>query len=147
MNINQEAANIRAKIMECAQVWGESMIDNLMAGHSFATPASKYLKRGLQNWLATQDQRIESAVQKMSLFLCDKDGNYDMALFYQDLFDMFKAMPDREFSFGPIAGVAGQGRVRLDLTGEPVLGFITNLRSITISESDFRELINLLTDK
>lgn len=146
MNINQEAANIRAKVMEGAQVWGESMIDNLVAGQPFAIPAAKYLKRGLNNWLSTQDQRIESAIQKMSLFLCDKDGNYDMALFYQDLFDMFKAMPDREFAFGPIAGVLGQGRVRFDLTGEPVLGFITNLRSITISQGDFQELVNLLKE-
>lgn len=145
MNAGMKIGEFRERLAPAVESWAHGLIDGLAGGNARLVPVSAYLKRGVSNWIARNGGRLSEAVEGVSLFVCDADGNIDAGTVFDDFMAMFRAMGETRFGIGPVSGTAGGGRIRLELPD----GFITSVlfgdtRAVTITENDFAGLRDIL---
>lgn len=103
------------------------------------------MKRGVNNWLEREDERINNVVDNSLLFVADKDGNVDVDTVVDDLVDMFKQMEVQEKKLGMFNLSYGKGEVILKIPHNVFLDMLFgDLGQIRLTSEDLLEIKSLL---
>lgn len=141
-DINLLKGDIKTALMQ----WSEGKLNALCMSHPQLKPMSVYLRRGLTNYLDRIDDKVDSAVDMLLLFVADKNGNIDTDMLINDAVEMFKLSDVREAKVGIFDLTYGAGEVVLSLPRNPVLDiFVGDLGVIKLTADDLLELRNYLT--
>ena len=141
-DINLLKGDIKTALMQ----WSESKLNSLCMAHPQLKPMSVYLRRGLTNYIDRIDDKVDSAVDMLLLFVADKNGNIDTDMLINDAVEMFKLTDVHEAKIGIFDLTYGAGEVVLSLPHNPVLDiFVGDLGVIKLTADDLLELRNYLT--
>lgn len=142
MNFPKFKENLLSRLPD----WIDERINHLVANNPAMTVVSAYLKRGAHNYLSQNHERISTAIDRAQLFLCDEKGNVNLNTVFDDLVEMFKALPPYPFDLGFIHGTIGKGEIRISLPDNILCTiFFGNIQSISINSEDllaFKKYIN-----
>lgn len=143
--MNTTIEHIKEKAATALQSWVDSKIDNLVNAHPNLAVASVYLKRGMKNCIIHYDERINSFIDKMAMFICDEDGNINIDTVFSDLMSAFANMPEQEFRFGFVNGTLGKGVIRIILPQNLFARLLfSDIEAIRITKEDLLELKTVL---
>lgn len=146
MYLKDDINLLKGDIKTALSKWSESKIDALTMSHPKLKPMSVYLRRGLTNYIDRIDDKVDSAVDMLLLFVADKNGNIDTDMLINDAIEMFKLSDVREAKVGIFDLTYGAGEVVLSLPRNPVLDiFVGDLGVIKLTADDLLELRNYLT--
>ena len=141
-DINLLKGNIKTALMQ----WSEGKLNALCMAHPQLKPMSVYLRRGLTNYLDRIDDKVDSAVDMLLLFVADKDGNIDTDTLINDAVEMFKLSDVHQSNIGAFDVTYGAGEILLTMPHNPLLDiFFGNLGQIKLTADDLLELRNYLT--
>lgn len=141
-DINLLKGNIKTALMQ----WSEGKLNALCMAHPQLKPMSVYLRRGLTNYLDRIDDKVDSAVDMLLLFVADKDGNIDTDTLINDAVEMFKLSDVHQSNIGVFDLTYGAGEILLTMPHNPLLDiFFGNLGQIKLTAEDLLELRNYLT--
>ena len=146
MYLKEDISRLKGDIKTALSQWGESKIDALSNAHPQLRPMSVYLRRGLSNYLNRIDDKVDSAVDMLLLFVADKDGNIDTDTLINDAVEMFKLSDVHQSNIGVFDLTYGAGEILLTMPHNPLLDiFFGNLGQIKLTAEDLLELRNYLT--
>ena len=141
-DINLLKGDIKTALMQ----WSEGKLNALCMAHPQLKPMSVYLRRGLTNYLDRIDDKVDSAVDMLLLFVADKDGNIDTDTLINDAVEMFKLSDVHQSNIGVFDLTYGAGEILLTMPHNPLLDiFFGNLGQIKLTADDLLELRNYLT--
>lgn len=141
-DINLLKGNIKTALMQ----WSEGKLNALCMAHPQLKPMSVYLRRGLTNYLDRIDDKVDSAVDMLLLFVADKDGNIDTDTLINDAVEMFKLSDVHQSNIGVFDLTYGAGEILLTMPHNPLLDiFFGKLGQIKLTAEDLLELRNYLT--
>lgn len=127
--------------------WIDERIDNLVASNPAMAVVSAYLKRGAQNYLALNKERIGSAIESSALFIANEQGEVNINTLFEDFKAMFDALPLYPFDLGFIHGTIGKGEIRISLPDNLLCTILFgNIQTISIKADDFLALKNFLNN-
>ena len=140
-DINLLKGNIKTALMQ----WSEGKLNALCMTHPQLKPMSVYLRRGLTNYLDRIDDKVDSAVDMLLLFVADKDGNIDTDTLINDAVEMFKLSDVHQSNIGVFDLTYGAGEILLTMPHNPLLDiFFGNLGQIKLTAEDLLEMKNFL---
>lgn len=144
MNVNAKVLELKSKIMDSVEMWSDGLIDSFFEAHHLPKVVVKYIKRGRDNFMALQDEKITSGINNALLFVTDKDGNYNLEMLSDDLISLLSDMPETPFDMG-VKGTIGAGSIRIFI---PEIPFVSNIfgdiGSLKITESDLLVLKGMI---
>ena len=141
-DINLLKGDIKTALMQ----WSEGKLNALCMAHPQLKPMSVYLRRGLANYIDRIDDKVDSAVDMLLLFVADKDGNIDTDTLINDAVEMFKLSDVHQSNIGIFDVTYGAGEILLTMPHNPLLDiFFGNLGQIKLTADDLLELRNYLT--
>ena len=121
--------------------WAECKIDALVQTRPNLRVASTYMKRGIHNWVAREEKRINSVLSDMILFIADKDGNINTDVIIDDLLAMFKEMDKQQVKIGVFQVEYGKGEVCVTVPHNPWLDlFLGDLGHVKITTEDILDI-------
>lgn len=140
-DINLLKGDIKTALMQ----WSESKLNSLCMAHPQLKPMSVYLRRGLTNYIDRIDDKVDSAVDMLLLFVADKDGNIDTDTLINDAVEMFKLSDINQTNIGVFDITYGAGEILLSIPHNPILDvFFGNLGQIKLTAEDLLETKNFL---
>lgn len=140
-DLNKLKGNLKSSI----QSWAEEKIDTLCVEKPSLKPASVYLKRGLDNWLDKEDERINKTVDQLAFFVGDKNGTINSDMLIDDAVTMFKAMDKQQTQVGAFVIEYGKGEVTVSIPHNFLLDMVFgNLGQIRFTADDLLEIKELL---
>ena len=123
----------------------EQRIDDLVERNPRMSVASVYLKRGARNWLSKERDTISKAMDGVSLFIADGDGNVNTDTLFEDLLSLFTAMEEMPYDYGMVSGTIGKGKIRIDIPDNILTNILFgNSDAVTITSDDIKELKELI---
>lgn len=141
MYAKEEINKFKSDLKNNIQAWTEDKIDKLSATRPKLKAASVYMKRGLNNWLAREDMKINKLVDNMLLFVTDENGNINTDIIIDDLIKMFKDMDVRQAQVGFINVEYGKGEVKINIPHSPLLDLVFgDLGQVKITSEDILEI-------
>lgn len=141
----EKISELKGNLKTSLQSWAENKIDELCKSKLTMRSASVYMKRGVNNWLEREDERINNVVDNSLLFVADKDGNVDVDTVVDDLVDMFKQMEVQEKKLGMFNLSYGKGEVILKIPHNVFLDMLFgDLGQIRLTSEDLLEIKSLL---
>lgn len=130
------------------QTWAEGKIDTLCAERPKMKYASVYLKRGLRNWIAREDARLDSMTDGVLLFVTDENGCVNTDVVIQDLVGMFKEMDVQQAHVGSFLVEYGKGELKIAIPHNPLLDLVFgDLGEVKITSEDLLEMKDLFCNK
>jgi hypothetical protein len=145
MYLKEDISRLKGDIKTALSQWGESKIDALSNAHPQLRPMSVYLRRGLSNYLDRIDDKVDSAVDMLLLFVADKNGNIDTDMLINDAVEMFKLSDVHQTNIGAFDVTYGAGEILLTMPHNPLLDiFFGNLGQIRLTAEDLLEMKNFL---
>ena len=139
--INEFKGNLKTSLQE----WGNSKIDALCGNNPRMKPASIYMKRGLNNWIEMEDERINKVVDRSLLFISDKNGGIDTDMLIDDAVEIFKGMDKQQMELGMFLLEYGKGEVSVSIPHNFMLDMIFgDLGKVRLTADDLLELKELL---
>lgn len=139
--LNEFKGNLKTSLQE----WGNSKIEALCANNPRMKAASVYMKRGLDNWLEMEDERINKMVDRSLLFIADKNGGIDTDMLIDDAVEMFKGMEKQQMELGMFLLEYGKGEVSVAIPHNFMLDMIFgDLGKIRLTADDLLEMKELL---
>lgn len=140
-DINLLKGDIKTALMQ----WSESKLNSLCMSHPQLKPMSVYLRRGLTNYIDRIDDKVDSAVDMLLLFVADKDGKIDTDTLINDAVEMFKLSDVHQSNIGIFDVTYGAGEILLTMPHNPLLDiFFGNLGQIKLTAEDLLEMKNFL---
>ena len=141
MNITE----LKKKLLDSADFWVEQRIDDLVERNPRMSVASVYLKRGARNWLSKERDTISKAMDGVSLFIADGDGNVNTDTLFEDLLSLFTGMEEMPYDYGMVSGTIGKGKIRIDIPDNILTNILFgNSDAVTITSDDIKELKELI---
>lgn len=148
MELNDKMLEVKNKIVGAVHEWLDGRIDQFVLGNPVLVPVRKYLKRGVANLIAKEDERIGKGIDTLMLFIEDENGNCDMGTLFDDALAMFKSMPETPFDMGILHGTIGAGVLRIELPDNPAISLLMgNIGAIKLNDEDFKGLKDVLVGK
>lgn len=139
--LNEFKGNLKTSLQE----WGNSKIEALCGNNPRMKAASVYMKRGLNNWLEMEDERINKMVDRSLLFIADKNGGIDTDMLIDDAVEMFKGMDKQQMELGMFLLEYGKGEVSVAIPHNFMLDMIFgDLGKVRLTADDLLELKELL---
>lgn len=131
---------LKGAVKDAVLSWGGKKIDELFKNR---TAVAVMAKRGLGNYVANYDERINKYVDSAFLFLADEQGNIDSDCVVDMLCDLLEQMEQKNYPIGPIEAKIGAGEVAVELPHNFLLDMLTGGMSvIKFRKEDFLELKN-----
>lgn len=145
MYLKEEISQLKGDMKTAICHWAERKIDTLATEKPKLVPASVYLKRGLHNWLDSNDASIDEMIDTTVMFIADKDGNIDINTVLTDAMNMFKHM-ERQYTKWGIFGVEyGKGEIIVNIPHNPLLDIVFgDLGQVKINMDDIMEIKDML---
>lgn len=136
---------LKSRLMDSIELWAESRIDALAEANPHLRVVSAYIKRGMHNYFSMERERIGNMLERLSLFVCDADGNINTETLFTDAMGLLRSMPETQFDFSPLHITVGMGNIRIALPDNPFTSLLFGkTQSLRITEDDFLELKNML---
>lgn len=145
MHTIEDIAQLTGDMKSAVRKWAFHKVDELSAGRPKLKAASVYIKRGIDNYMARVDKRVNSMIDGIALFVADEHGNIDTETLINDAITIFKEM-DVSYAEVGIFGIEyGRGAVTINVPHNVLLDMIFgDLGKITITADDLAELKELL---
>lgn len=145
MNIKKETATLVGNVKSAIKKWLYTKIDALAEERPRIKATSVYLKRGIENWMTREEKRINSAVDGISLFVADKDGNIDTDTLIDDIVSMFNEMEVSSAQVGMFDIEYGKGSVTINIPNNIMLNILFgDLGQVKITTEDLLEIKGML---
>lgn len=143
MNITE----LKEKLLTSVDLWADARIDDMIKGNPMLAIPSVYMKRAAHNIISINKDKLGKTIDNAALFIGDENGDINVNTIFEDAMQMLKTIEDYHFELGFISGRIDEGTLYINL---PDNIFTTLLfgskKSISLGESDFTELKNLLTE-
>jgi hypothetical protein len=138
-----EINEFKSKVKSALYEWGENKIDALFKGR---TNTKALFKRGLSNVLDRYDEKINSYVDYLALFIGDSDGNIDSESLIDVAVGIFEEMESTELDLGFCLVHTGKGAIVIDLPRNMMMDLLVgNLGSLRFTAEDIKEFKNYLS--
>lgn len=138
---------LKEKLLTSVDLWADARIDDMIKGNPMLAIPSVYMKRAAHNIISINKEKLGKTIDNAALFIGDENGDINVNTIFDDAMQMLKAVEDYHFELGFISGRIDEGTLYINL---PDNIFTTLLfgskKSISLGESDFTELKNLLTE-
>lgn len=145
MNMKENIETLKDSLKNAITEWANKKINTLGMQYPQVQAASTYLKRGLHNWIAREDETITRMLDNSLLFVADENGNVDLDMLVDDAVALFKNMNVVEKQVGPIKLLAGKGEVSIELPHNMLLDMLFgNLGRIRLTTDDLVEIKNFI---
>lgn len=139
MKINDVNA-LKGSVKDAAMSWGCKKIDELLKNRD---TARMFAKRALGNFIARQDEKINSYVDNAFLLLADEAGSIDSDSAIDMFCGLLEEMKQQSYPLGPMVAKVGAGEVAFELPHNFLLDMFTgNMGVIKLTKDDFLELKN-----
>lgn len=143
MNITE----LKEKLLTSVDLWADARIDDMIKGNPMLAIPSVYMKRAAHNIISINKEKLGKTIDNAALFIGDENGDINVDTIFDDAMQMLKTIEDYHFELGFISGRIDEGTLYINL---PDNIFTTLLfgskKSISLGESDFTELKNLLAE-
>lgn len=131
---------LKGVVKKAVLSWGNSKIDELFAGRE---KAGFFAKKALGNYIAREDEKINSWIDNAFLFIADERGNVDSDEVVDTLCEMLGEMKESSYPIGPVTLAVGNGEIGIKLPNSFLLDmFMGNRSVIKFTKEDFLELKN-----
>ena len=141
---NSELGKLKSDLLANMEEWANYKIDSLVESRPNLKVASTYLKRGVRNWVARENKRIDSMIDNVALFISDEQGNINIDVIIDDFLEMFKAMDVQEVNMGVFDVEYGKGEIKINIPHNPILDMLMgDLGQIKITTEDILEIKDL----
>jgi len=148
MEAKLKIEEMKDRLLRSIGTWADSRIDEFAESHPRLKIASVYMKRGVKNYLAREEQKLQGWIDDLALFLLDENGCIDVDMVFDDLLQMFESSDEIPFGSGLLQGTIGHGVIRFQLPDNPVSSLIFgSCGAIKITADDLRELKTMLTEE
>lgn len=145
MHTIEDIAQLTGDMKAAVRKWAYHKVDELAAGRPKLKAASVYIKRGIDNYMARVDKRVNSMIDSIALFVADEHGNIDTDILLNDAISIFKEMDIAYTEVGIFGIEYGRGAVTINVPHNVLLDMIFgDLGKITITADDLAELKELL---
>jgi len=139
---------LKARLAPAVERWGHALTDEWAKGDPRLGVVAVYLKRGLTNLIEREGERLSQAVDRVALFLCDKDGNIDAGTVFDDAMSLLQQTEETPFTVGFLHGTLGAGTVRIEIPDSPLLGLLFGKTgAVKITQDDFATLRSMIVEK
>lgn len=142
-----KAEELKARLRDVVPGWVGNRVDALLRATPQINPvAAQYLRKGITNAAERQAGRIGELVDKVFMFIGDKDGEVDISTLLDDLVSMVKGCKETALlDSGLLSVKAGGGNILKVETRNPFVTFLTGgTTALRVDEEDVRELKALL---
>lgn len=144
MNIDE----IKKRICGAFTSWAERKITELASGNPHMGVIAPYLKRGAENWVNRERERIGRMLDNASLFVADKDGDINLRTVTDDMISVFREMDEAEFGDGMVHGTAGKGVIKVGFPDNPIVSLLFGDGCmLKITADDLAELRDMMLEK
>ena len=141
---NNELGKLKNDLLVNMEEWATYKIDALAECKPNLKVASTYLKRGVRNWIARENCRIDKMVDNVALFIADEHGNINTDVIIDDFLEMFKVMDVQKANMGIFDIEYGKGEIKIIIPHNPVIDlFMGDLGQIKITCDDILEIKDL----
>ena len=141
---NNELGKLKNDLLVNMEEWATYKIDTLVECKPNLKVASTYLKRGVRNWIARENCRIDKMVDNVALFIADEHGNINTDVIIDDFLEMFKVMDVQKANMGIFDIEYGKGEIKINIPHNPVIDlFMGDLGQIKITCDDILEIKDL----
>ena len=141
---NNELGKLKNDLLVNMEEWATYKIDALVERKPNLKVASTYLKRGVRNWIARENCRIDKMVDNVALFIADEHGNINTDVIIDDFLEMFKVMDVQKANMGIFDIEYGKGEIKINIPHNPVIDlFMGDLGQIKITCDDILEIKDL----
>lgn len=139
-----DITELRDGLKESVKKWAGEKIDALFPNK----PQTRViLKRGLRNYLAKEDEKIDGMISGAMVFIGDENGEVNTDSAIDLLVSLFKEMDVSEYKLGFVSATVGKGEIALNLPHHPVLDMIVgDLGKVTIKADDILEIKSLFDE-
>jgi hypothetical protein len=148
MDIKQKSLELKQKLIDSLSVWADDRITAFANGNPKLKTISVYLKRGANNIIKKYDNEIGKMIENAMIFIADENGNYNLNILFDDIMSMFKNMEEIPVNLGLMTITIGKGAIRIPIQKNAFTSILLgkDIGAIRITESDFVELKNILTN-
>ena len=141
---NNELDKLKNDLLVNMEEWATYKIDTLVECKPNLKVASTYLKRGVRNWIARENCRIDKMVDNVALFIADEHGNINTDVIIDDFLEMFNVMDVQKANMGIFDIEYGKGEIKINIPHNPVIDlFMGDLGQIKITCDDILEIKDL----
>ena len=141
---NSELGKLKSDLLANMEEWANYKIDSLVESRPNLKVASTYLKRGVRNWVARENKRIDSMIDNVALFISDEQGNINTDVIIDDFLEMFKVMDIQKANMGIFDIEYGKGEIKINIPHNPILDMLMgDLGQIKITTEDILEIKDL----
>lgn len=138
----EDKSKFIGEVKTAVQEWAEGKIDALFPNKP---QARALLKRGLNNWLTREDERVNRMLDTALLFVADERGTIDSDVVVDILGALFKEMDVQRYQLGIVEVMAGKGEVVVSLPQNMYLDMIVGrLGTVRFTVDDLKELKELM---
>lgn len=138
----EDVNKFKGTLKSALQDWGNARIDELVPKKA---TTKAFLKNGLNNLLSRKDANLNKWIDGIFLFIADEEGTIDSDAMIDTLADMFKEMPKKEYSFGPLDVVAGDGEVVINFPHNFLVDMLVgDMGSVKFTTEDILDFKNYL---
>ena len=143
-----DIGTLKKTFLSSVETWADSLIDDFVASHTAMLPGASYMKRGVKNYLAKEEEAIGRMIDQASLFICDEQGQIDTDALFDDLLSVFKNMDEVPFGKGALQGTIGKGAVRFRLPENTFVSLLfgNNTQAIKITGEDMLALKAVMSE-
>lgn len=130
----------KGELKGAIQDWLEGKIDEL-----FKNPVSKtFAKNGLNNALNRYDDKLNSGIDFLWMFVSDENGVVDSSTMIDNVNAMLKEMEQKEYSMGAFKLLVGNGEIAIEMPKNIFVDMLVGCSKVRFTSSDINEFKNLL---
>lgn len=138
----EDKSKFIGEVKTAVQEWAEGKVDALFPNKP---QARALLKRGLNNWLTREDERVNRMLDTALLFVADERGTIDSDAVVDMVADLLTEMEVQRYQMGIVEVMAGKGEVVVSLPQNVYLDMIVGrLGTVRLTVDDLMELKGLM---
>jgi hypothetical protein len=133
----------KGQLKDAALKWAGSLVDQMLPNK---VAARTLFKNAIGNVLVRLDGKINQLVDTAFVMFGDVDGVVDTDSAIDLLCDMFKEMPQKEYTFGMIGLKAGRGEIYMEFPHNIFSDLLVgDLGGVKFTTEDIKQLKNYLS--
>ena len=144
----EDIGQFKCDLKDNMKEWAIGKVDALCQQRPRLKNASVYIKRGISNWLAREEENIDAMIDNALLFITDEDGNINTDVIINDLITCFKDMDVSKVVVGGFTIEYGAGMVNIYIPHNPLFDIVFgDLGMVSINADDLLEMKSLFENE